>query len=424
MSLPLLNSLRNFFRQALRLPQLYWESRAPVPVTARIPTDGRSVLIISCDPVQVVGSKGDEAMIIALIEKLQAEDAERRISVFCNLHELPASLRAFGIGLERPWSAPWSLRYILSVIRHYDAVVIIGADMLDGYYSLLGAARYWVVANIAARMGKTVVITGFSFNASPPRLLRTFMSPLEDSIHICLRDPVSRERFNRYVGIPERAQLVADMAFSLEPREPVTALSAWSQRKREEARMAIGFNIHPMLFRRATTEEIDKLVRASVRAISAAVELRFGAVALIPHDYRPYPKGDVEVLERIYRALPAPVQRHCFLLEGHLHAAELKALAGHLDLVVTGRMHLAIASLGMGTPVAGITYQDKFQGLFQHFGLPAEFLAPASVLIEEARFEAWLLRAIDAQAALKDKVGRHLVSVKELSRRNFSALLT
>src|SRR5690606_18188756 len=100
----------------------------------------------------------------------------------------------------------------------------------------------------------------------------------------------------------ERAQLVADMAFSLEPREPVAALSAWSQRKREETRMAIGFNIHPMLFRRATAEEIDKLVRASVRAISAAVELRFGAVALIPHDYRPYPKGDVEVLERIYRA--------------------------------------------------------------------------------------------------------------------------
>jgi len=187
--------------------------------------------------------------------------------------------------------------------------------------------------------------------------------------------------------------------------------------------MAIGFNIHPMLFRQATAEEVDKLVRASVRAISAATELRFAAVALVPHDYRPYPKGDVEVLERIYRALPAPVQRHCFLLEGRLHAAELKALAGHLDLVITGRMHLAIAILGMGTPVAGITYQDKFQGLFQHFGLPPEFLAPASVLMEEARFEAWLLHAIDAQATLKDKVGRHLVSVKELSRRNFSALL-
>jgi polysaccharide pyruvyl transferase WcaK-like protein len=35
-------------------------------------------------------------------------------------------------------------------------------------------------------------------------------------------------------------------------------------------------------------------------------------------------------------------------------------------------MHLAIASLGSGTPTLSITYQDKFEGLYQHFGLPIE----------------------------------------------------
>lgn len=418
---------RKYAQLAYRLPQLYLESRMKL---GELPLgDGageKSILIISSDPVEVVGSKGDEAMITALIEKIRAENNYRKVSIFCNLSDLPSSLKPYGIGLESPWSSPWSLKSVMSVVSKYDTIILIGADMLDGYYSLLGAARYWVVANLAARMGKTVVITGFSFNASPPRLLKTFMSPLSSAIQICLRDPVSSERFNRFVGIPDRAQLVADMAFSLEPRdqaEPVNSLSQWCQQKKNEGCMLVGLNIHPMLFKHVRAEDMESLVRSSVQAISTAVKLRPVAMVLIPHDYRPFPKGDIETLSRIYHALPACAQRRCHLVEEDLHAAELKSLAGRLDLVITGRMHLAIASLGMGTPIAGITYQDKFHGLFQHFGLSDEYLATPLQLFSEQFFTNWLLMVIDAQAKLKQRVNQHLDEVKSLSRRNFSLLV-
>jgi colanic acid/amylovoran biosynthesis protein len=422
----MLNSLKKNLRLAWRIPQLYLASRFNMPKEHQKNTDAlRSVLIIPSDTFGIIGAKGDEAMLVSLIENLTENIAGVRISLLCDRQSLPESIKNLGAGIERSWVSPWSFGTLKQTIARYDAVVIIGADVLDGYYSVLSAARYWVAANLAARQGKTVVITGFSFNASPPKLLKTFLTPLSDSINVCLRDPISQERFNRFVGIPNRAQLVADIAFNLRPHMhtmPTATPSAWCEQQRTAGRMTIGFNIHPMLFKHATADELDALRNSSIQAISSAVKLRATSIALIPHDYRPFPKGDVEILTHIYHSLPPQVQKHCLLVEEHLHAAELKALTGELDLVVTGRMHLAIASLGMGTPVAGITYQDKFHGLFQHFGLPDQFLASASMLLDADQFEVWLINAIDAQQALKLKVDQRLVAVKELSRKNFSAL--
>ena len=423
----MLNSLKNRLRLAWRLPQLYLASRFGMPARNTAPAQHvRSVLIVPSDSLGVIGAKGDEAMLVSLIENLTENIRGVKVSLLCDRESLPESIAKLGVSIERGWISPWSFGALKRTIARYDALVIIGADILDGYYSLLSAARYWVAADLAARQGKTVVITGFSFNASPPKLLKTFLTPLPHSVHICLRDPVSQERFNRFIGIPGRAKLVADIAFNLQPHlqtTPVAAISAWSSQQRGSGRMVIGFNIHPMLFKHPTTQDLDTLVDSSVQSISAAVKLRASSMVLIPHDYRPFPKGDLEILSRIYHALPAHVQKHCHLVEGHLHAAELKALAGQLDLVITGRMHLAIASLGMGTPVAGITYQDKFHGLFQHFGLSSDFLASAAMLRDAERFQAWLIAAIDAQKLLKTQVDQNLVAVQELSRKNFSALL-
>jgi colanic acid/amylovoran biosynthesis protein len=421
------NSIKTPLRLAWRIPELYLASRFNMPErnVAGAKTI-RSVLVIPSDTFGIIGAKGDEAMLVSLIENLAANIGGVEISLLCDRDTLPDSIATLGVGMERGWVAPWSFETLKQTISRYDALVIIGADVLDGYYSLLSAARYWVAADIGARQGKTVVITGFSFNASPPKLLKPFLTPLSDTVHICLRDPISQERFNRFIGIPDRASLVADIAFNLQPyphATPVAAISTWCGQQRDLGRMTVGFNIHPMLFKHATTADLDALVASSVQAISSAVQHRSASVLLIPHDYRPFPKGDIEILSRIFHALPMEVQEYCLPVEDHLHAAELKALAGELDLVVTGRMHLAIASLGMGTPVAGITYQDKFHGLFQHFGVPDRFLASAATVLDAEQFEAWLLDAIDAQEILQSKVDQNLVAVKELSKKNFSTLL-
>ena len=47
----------------------------------------------------------------------------------------------------------------------------------------------------------------------------------------------------------------------------------------------------------------------------------------------------------------------------------MKGLVGLVDFAVTGRMHLAIAALGMEVPVVALAYQGKFDGMMQRFDL-------------------------------------------------------
>ncbi|HSW15180.1 MAG TPA: polysaccharide pyruvyl transferase family protein, partial [Solimonas sp.] len=109
--------------------------------------------------------------------------------------------------------------------------------------------------------------------------------------------------------------------------------------------------------------------------------------------------------------------------EQPLSAPALKAVAGAMDGVVTGRMHLAIAALGQGRPVAGLTYQDKFQGLFRHFELPTDLLMPPSQVVEPDRLTDLLRRFHADLAELEATVRRRLPQVQELALANLRDLL-
>ena len=73
--------------------------------------------------------------------------------------------------------------------------------------------------------------------------------------------------------------------------------------------------------------------------------------------------------EDCYNAFTATFPDRVEMLRPPLNAWELKHLAGMVDLVLTGRMHLAIAALGMGTPPLCVAYMDKFEGLFHLFNI-------------------------------------------------------
>ena len=103
-------------------------------------------------------------------------------------------------------------------------------------------------------------------------------------------------------------------------------------------------------------------------------------------------------------------------------AAELKQLAGNCSGVVTGRMHLAIAALGGGVPVAAITYQDKFAGLFEHFGIASEFLVSPGEVAQGKRFEDMLRGFVDELPALQAAVANKLPGVFALARKNLESI--
>jgi polysaccharide pyruvyl transferase WcaK-like protein len=102
-------------------------------------------------------------------------------------------------------------------------------------------------------------------------------------------------------------------------------------------------------------------------------------------------------------------------------ASQVKSVVAELDLVVSGRMHLVIAALGAGVPAAGIPYQNKFEGLFRHFGLDDVIVTPAEAFGNDGLADL-IIRLLPRQAQLKQQVSLALHDILECAERNFGNL--
>ena len=96
-------------------------------------------------------------------------------------------------------------------------------------------------------------------------------------------------------------------------------------------------------------------------------------------------------------------------------AAHAKALLSISDLVVSGRMHAAIAALSQGIPAVGIAYQDKFEGVFAQVGQQDCLVAEESHAGLASTVESVLVTKADRGA----EINKHLPGVR---RRAMSML--
>ena len=141
---------------------------------------------------------------------------------------------------------------------------------------------------------------------------------------------------------------------------------------------------------------------------------------MIPHDFRGQ-ESDVSLAQAILEALPLEMKPYCLQVPTPCSAAEIKSICANLDVVFTGRMHLAIACLGKGVPVAGITYQGKFEGLFNHFELQGMTIAPEEAF-QPGVLASFLLNLISRREQLRQQIQANLAKVQTLSSSNFERI--
>ncbi|MBA3597198.1 MAG: polysaccharide pyruvyl transferase family protein [Methylibium sp.] len=416
-----LKSLRNRLSIArLRGWAAWWAIAKPEPVA----TDSAlRLLILPSDPWTLIGAKGDEAMMMAVTSQLRVKHPHLTVGVVTATQQARKAAEGLGMIAVPAWSSHFARDYANMRRFHPNRVAIVGADVMDGYYSPVLTAKLLVLADAMARRGVRAVILGFSFNAKPSSLLKAVFNRLSPEVAVNVRDKVSLERLRSFCRTP--ATLVADAAFMLEPAEltaDISAMHVWASSRRAAGDRVLGFNIHPMLVRSSNAEDIAALVRAAVDALRTVMALRAVSVLLISHDYRGAQSDDA-CLEPLHRALADELGARLMYCTRKFSAAELKAIAGEMDAVVTGRMHLAIATLGMGKPVAALTYQDKFHGLFEHFDYPEKYLLAPAALADGESLVRMMCELIDELPALTAKVAERLPAVIEASRRNVDALL-
>lgn len=404
---------------------LQWRREAARRAANDAAAPGAHLLVLPCDPWTLVGSKGDEAMLRAVVERLRVANGALRVSVVTATPEAADAATRLGFQAVDAWREPWRLMDTVERLAALQpsAVVVIGADVMDGYYSPMTSLRLLATADLLVRRGVAGTILGFSFNRQPYRQLRHAFDQIDARLLVNVRDGVSLDRFRRFSSAP--AELVADSAFMLQPdhaSECVRRTASWVESRRAAGDTVIAFNLHPMLIRRASDADISALVASAREALHGLAARHRVSIVLLSHDYRGR-DGDDTCLEPLHDALAGTMGDRLYYPRTRMSAAELKAISGQVDGVVTGRMHLAIASLGMGVPVAALTYQDKFQGLFSHFGLPDTFLMKPDEAMRATRLAAVLDRFVSELPQLRDQVHAALPRVKEASCRNLRGVI-
>ena len=402
-------TIRNLFEVSWPLRRL--RGSAIVGVTG---TPTRFV-IIPADMGNVIGSMGDLAILTGLLQSLRTRNPD---ATFTIIGTRDHSLDVPGIG-EIPVVAAWvgktgSVAFD-NVIRQNHALFVMGADILDGKYGAALVARIVDYCNHSVLLGIPATTLGFSFNNHPRSPAIHALSRLHPKVTVNVRDQLSLDRFQQATGIP--ATLCADSAFLMPPATtPEPEAETWINAMREMDRSPVGVNLNAHALQPALSKlGMDALITHLAQQLKLAGETSKLAFMLIPHDLKPQ-SGDMAMLQ----ALEKQLQNHAF---PHVRYTlinrpdTIKRVAGLLDLVITGRMHLAIASLGSGTPTLSITYQDKFEGLYQHFGLSIEHtITPMQCLGDELSIR--IGRAHTQRHDLHKRICASLPQVMTLASRN------
>ena len=198
---------------------------------------------------------------------------------------------------------------------------------------------------------------------------------------------------------------------------------AWVEEQRASGRPVIALSLSSAVLVEARQSGNADLLQDCVALIVELERSHHASVLILPHDLRPGPAGrddDVAIAYRISALLDSaanPVPHHVHVTGS---APEVKGLVGLVDLAVTGRMHLAIASLGMAVPVVALAYQGKFAGMMQRFALAHMAFDPRS--FDRAAIYACCVRLLDDTGRVKAALRQCLPDVLALAKANFATI--
>lgn len=383
----------------------------------------QSALIV---PPASPGNLGDEALIVATIEYLKQINVSQ---IGLTSSEPARSWQSLGLANETvELSSPlnrtlWQKCRFLQAAGRYEWVYILGADMLDGHYSDRETLLRLNFAALANRSGAKVVILGSSLNSHPTSVAAQALGNLPPEIRLYARDLISQQRFSQLMN--RHIDLVADVAFLLQPNRHTKLAKEtiqWIQGQKAKRRKVIGINASMIYVPNLKTLTVDDFSQFYTNAL---IELynqdEHCSFIFIIHDFRDQKKEEI-LTNLVFEALPPEMRPDCLKIFAPYSAAEIKAICGELDFVLSGKMHLAIACLGQGTPVACITYQGKFEGLFQHFELEGLWLEPSEAFQSGSNLVNFLRPLIEQSQQIRQHIQSRIPKVRQLAEANFERI--
>lgn len=357
------------------------------------------------------GNVGDQAMLEAVLENTAGpvtlvvpdrasvelpEEFRQRVEVL----EIPHLV--YGTGADHRASVASFGRALAGAAQ----LSVLGADVMDGRYSLPASVRRSNLARAAALAGVETRVIGFSWSdRARVAARRSLAAAARDGVRLLLRDPISADRARRDGITP--VEEVADVVFAARSVDA----SAADELLQHVTRPVALVNVSGLLATRVDqTEEY-------VRVVEALLE-RGLHVLVLPHVDRAQ-SGDMEACAALMaRVGDLPDVSG---VPSILTPAQVRGLTARASVAVTGRMHLAVMSLLHGVPAITLASQGKVEGLMQLFGTP-------ELRIDAVPgFSAVVIDVVDqvlaADSAARQSIRQALPGVVTMAQRNTADLL-
>lgn len=362
------------------------------------------------------GSLGDQALIHGAIAGGTLSDKNRIFTVLKMSKDddwkLPKECKE--IVLNNIFEEWINLPAWLSLVKHlrqYKGAWVIGADMMDGFYGDDVSISRLRLLNIASDSGLDARLLSFSFSKSASEKISLAIKNTNKSVKMLVRDPDSLERIIKLHPLAKRS---ADLAFFIKPKiltTNITNISEHITKERSNGKTLIGLNINQLVTRieKTSNEEISLFIYNLLNKDDNYI------LILIAHDNR----GDLSddaLLKAAYGNLSENHKSRTTFMKTPDFTCEVKAITSKLDLVITQRMHLGIASLGTATPTIIFDYADKAGGLLSLFNLRHLKANPRDINTPE--FIDKITQTIKNKDEISNQIQSNLTKVKNLSMLN------
>ena len=356
------------------------------------------------------GNIGDHAMLNAFLENCDGPVTVLSSGVDSTLHPDLNSSRLVFKPMRSLFSYPpfirfWSVFKFSRLLASSRIFIIHGADTMDGSQISASLARL-SLCRLASLEGIPSAVLGFSWSDESPKVVSDAIRTVSANTLLFPRDPLALRRLEE-LDVSNLLP-VTDMAFSLNTVEtPPGSVSSWLRETASCQEEFVILNVSGLIANRFDQRKEIELVVSQIH--------KFGArVLFLPHVLR---KGDddLAICKEMHALLGQPKD---FLVEELLAPEQVRYIASRAKLTITGRMHLSILSLGIGTPAIALSTAGKVEGLFELFGLSEFVVDPVPGY--GATVVCKLKTLSDGRAQAVQAIEAALPSIRERSLMNFS----
>lgn len=368
-------------------------------------------------------SLGDDIMFLSVCQELRKRYPKCKISFLYYSEEKnkvhDVSYFGFDIVVENISNYITDIfKYeIYNICSNYSDLIILGADVLDGAYGQMDSIARLNFAKFSSDLGLSTRILGFSFNDRNIPEIKSLIRTISSKVKLYVRDEIS---FNKLSCITSTNLILsADISFVINPNDfQSSSHASLLFRKLESVKEISGRLIGINLI--SWNLEIDKrkeflsyVVRNIENLFLRDSELY---VVLIPHDFRKEHGDDNKFLNELYQMFDDGNKKRIFLADIISTGIDAKRIVGFCDVVLTGRMHLAIAAMSQNVPALSFVYQGKFEGLYKMFNLDCTYMLNVSELTD---FQPKIIEILENLDTIKEGLQIKNREILKKSKLNF-----